>query len=338
MANLPNYRPKNSYFLPQNNINPFESSYIKNESNINSQYIYDEKGKKINNDAPLKYIKSKYDSGVSSKNYTEFITEYQNSEVTNNSNYRNYIVGNNTPLIFQINDPGFGYVNESYLGSVILDNKRYENIFVSLESKIISVHWLTMTLPYLQTGQSIKFFKHKLKLLNEIVIPSPDNSITNNRKADVSIVINKNYFTASTNIIPRESHLSQRMNLQLLVNKNDNFNTRLVNRNNHRGNNKIRKEINKNSKNTRMKSEDKSIFIKCSHNKYFNPKLRVPKQNHNKSKISLYNHKSMGLSQSELLANQINYVNDYTFQLKIPETISSGQHLEKQIKNNKNIK
>lgn len=342
MANLSNIKPENSFFLPQNKINPFESSYLKNESNINSQYIYDEKGNKINNDAPLKYIKSKYDSGVSSKNYTEFITEYQKSGVIYSSGYKNYILGNNIPLIFQINDNGYGYNNESYISNVLIDNKRYEIIFYSSNLKIISVHWLAMSLQeFLLTGQSIKVFERKLKSIYEIDIPSPNyngSSSTNNRKADVSIVINRNYFTDSANIVPRESHLSQRMNLQLLVKKNDNFNSRLVNSNNHRGNTKIRKEIYKNSKNTRMKSENKSIFIKCSQDKYFNPKLRVPRFNKNKSKIALYNHKSRGLSQSELLANQINYVNDSTFQLKIPETISSGQYLEKQIKNNKNKK
>ena len=78
-------------FLPQNNLKPFSSSYIKQNQEKN-QFSNDTQSNKSNKSNT---VYTKYDMGVSSSNYLRYKLKYYQHTLQNKSSYTNFILGIN---------------------------------------------------------------------------------------------------------------------------------------------------------------------------------------------------------------------------------------------------
>lgn len=76
-------------FLPQNNLQPFSSSYIKPNQDIN-RFINDNQNTPGN---PGHTIPTKYDMGVSSSSYLRYKLKYYQHTLQNKSSYTDFILG-----------------------------------------------------------------------------------------------------------------------------------------------------------------------------------------------------------------------------------------------------
>ena len=79
-------------FLPQNNLQPFSSSYIKPNQDIN-RFINDNQNTPGNLGNHGHAIPTKYDMGVSSSNYLRYKLKYYQHTFQNKSSYTDFILG-----------------------------------------------------------------------------------------------------------------------------------------------------------------------------------------------------------------------------------------------------
>ena len=98
---------KYQLFLPQNKLQIFSSSYIKQNQDINL----------FKTDIPKQTsgtIYTKYDMGVEASSYLKYKLKYYQHSLQNKSSYTNFILGNDEPFIITIIDGGKNYTNKSY--------------------------------------------------------------------------------------------------------------------------------------------------------------------------------------------------------------------------------
>ena len=334
-------------FLPQNNLQPFSSSVIPKNEEINL-FTTDKQTNKHNT------VYTKFDMGVSSSSYLRYKLKYYQHSLQNKSSYTNFILGNNNSFTIDIIDGGNNYTKKYYnikiYTNVVSNNSSCwlcysgDNSNCNECNKILDVPIYAKTL----NGKidSIEFFPYYIannklidntKLLYQrytdltMVIPTPETDIVNSM-AILSLEINKTYQEKNNDIKPRESGLTSSVQLNYMKkhNRND-FNVTIKKK----FNTKIRRFLYQQSMGQQKLQENYSILHKID-NYDFNPRIRFKKTT--KQFIIDNNSKSLrGLSQSSLLSLTTSSVINNTRQVNINNTLSNNQYLkEKKIYNQKN--
>lgn len=331
-----NGNPVFDLFLPLNQSQKFNATYLSNLDNNSN-----------------KFIKTKYDMGISQGSYIQYLLKYNQHDISNQSGYTEYILGSSNSFNIKIKESGSGYTPNTLYPIKIYRTKTINNLncwLCNIDNQICQDCNHILNIPIYAISDSAgkiftiviiphyfinNKFVNSSKLLfknykNEVLTPEiiSSGNITN---AKVVVQINDNYFQPNLNVITNESGLISSNLLKKHKSSNETYNTNITIKK-YKKLQKFSKLLYKNPQNTHKTQENVSFLDITNIDKYFKPKIRVKKQ---KSIMSNTSISGFGLSSSDLLNSQITNVLQQP-QNNIESTISSSNYLDyiKYINNN----